>query len=110
MTNALRLYIDENIIPELAEQLAKRGIDAVSVRQLGLLGDTDENHLRRAAELGRVLVTNDQDFLVMVANDFPHCGVIFGTQQYPIGFWVRELEWICSVLSSDEMVNKVEFI
>jgi hypothetical protein len=48
---AIRLYLDENLSPVIAEQLRLRGIDAVSVRDLGTLGESDEFHFKRANEL-----------------------------------------------------------
>ena len=62
MEAAIRLYLDENLSPEITEQLKLRGIDAVCVRDLETLGDSDKNHLERATRLGRVLVTSDVDF------------------------------------------------
>lgn len=59
----IRYYLDENMSPEIAEQLRRDGIDAISVRELGTLGDPDEDHLQRAAIMGRVLCTQDADFL-----------------------------------------------
>lgn len=67
MEAAIRLYLDENLSPKIAEQLKLRGSDAVSVRDLGTLGDSDESHLERATRLGRVLVTSDVDFLRFAA-------------------------------------------
>jgi hypothetical protein len=55
-----------------------RGIDAVTVRDLKLLGDTDINHLQRASEMGRVLCTYDQDFLRLHAEGHLHMGIAFG--------------------------------
>lgn len=110
MTGDLRLYIDENITPEVAQQLRARGINAVAVRDLASLGDTDEHHLIRATDMNRVLVTCDQDFLMLAANGAEHAGIIFGTHQHNIGVWVRELELVCAVVSAEEMRNKVEFI
>jgi predicted nuclease of predicted toxin-antitoxin system len=45
----------------IADQLKRRGIDAITVRDLGLLGDEDINHLERATELGYVLCTHNDD-------------------------------------------------
>jgi predicted nuclease of predicted toxin-antitoxin system len=47
---ALRFYLDENVQIVIAEQLRKRGIDAVTVRDLGMLGDEDTTHLARVTE------------------------------------------------------------
>jgi predicted nuclease of predicted toxin-antitoxin system len=45
LASAVRLYFDENVQVAVAEQMRERGIEAVTVRDLGLLGDSDENHL-----------------------------------------------------------------
>jgi hypothetical protein len=109
---AIRLYLDENLSPVIAEQLRLRDVDAVSVRDLGTLGESDEFHLQRAGELERVLVTTDIDFLQMVAAEgVEHHGVIFGSQQsFSIGDWVKRLELICFVHTPEYMKNHVEYL
>ena len=62
MAAGIRLYLDENLSPRIAEQLRRRGVDIVTVYDLGVAGDTDESHLERATGLNRVLVTADTDF------------------------------------------------
>lgn len=37
----LRFYLDENVNPMVSEQLRQHGIDAVTARDLGVLGDAD---------------------------------------------------------------------
>ena len=111
MAISIRLYMDENISPEIANQLRLRGIDAISVRDLNLLGDSDENHLTRAIEMGRVLVTSDADFLILSAAQLEHTGIIFGEQEaHSLGDWVKGLELICFVYNADDMKNHVEFL
>jgi predicted nuclease of predicted toxin-antitoxin system len=56
---AVRLYLDENLSPRIAIQLRQRGVDAVSVRDLDVLGDDGVSHLERATRMGRALVTTD---------------------------------------------------
>ena len=111
MVAAIRLYLDENLSPRISEQLRLRGIDAVSVRDMGTLGDSDESHLQRATRLGRVLVTSDVDFLSLAADRADHKGIVFGIQEdYSTGDWVKNLELICFVYSPDEMENHVEYL
>lgn len=57
LVSEIRLYFDESVEVEVAVQMRARGVDSVTVRDLGLLGDTDINHLQRASEMGRVLCT-----------------------------------------------------
>ena len=111
MEAAIRLYFDENISPKGAEQLKLRGIDAVSVRELGQLGESDESHLERATRLGRVLVTSDMDFLRFAASGIAHAGIVFGVQEdNSMGDWVKKLELICIVYSPAELENHVEYL
>jgi hypothetical protein len=108
---AVRLYLDENLSPRIAIQLQQRGVDAVSVRDLDVLGDDDVSHLDRATRMGRVLVTTDVDFLRLAATGAQHSGIVFGDQQeHTIGDWVRDLELLCFVFSSEEMENHVEYL
>jgi hypothetical protein len=107
----ISLYIDENLTPKIAAQLRSRGIDALSVRDLGLLGDKDANHLRRATVMGRVLVTTDKDFLRLSAENPDHAGIIFGIQEdHSIGDWVTGLELICIVYTAEEITGRVEYL
>ena len=46
-------YLDENLSPEILEQLRLRGIDIIR----GPLGAADPEHLTRASAMGRVLCT-----------------------------------------------------
>ena len=111
MAAAISLYLDENLNPVIAEQLRLRGIDAVCVRDLGTLGESDEHHFKRANEMGRVLVTSDADFLRMIAEDVEHTGVIFGDQPaLTIGDWVRGLELICFIYLPEDMKNNLEYL
>jgi len=64
----------------IAEQLALKGIDVLTVRDLGQLGDSDINHLRRATEMECVLCTHDTDFLRLASEGIEHTGIVFGIQ------------------------------
>jgi predicted nuclease of predicted toxin-antitoxin system len=108
---AISLYLDENLSPRIAEQLKLRGVDAVSVRDLELLGDGDNNHLQRATQMGRVLVTMDTDFLRIAAEGGEHAGIVFGAQEdHSLGDWVKLLELLCFVYTAEEMKNHVEYL
>jgi len=111
LPNALRFYLDENVQVTIADQLKRRGIEVVTVRDLGKLGDSDHNHLKRATDMGYVLCTHDDDYLVMAADGEKHAGIVFGFQDIQtIGDWVKGLELIHGVYTVDEMENRVEFL
>jgi len=107
----ISLYLDENLSPKITEQLKLRGIDAVCVRDLGSLGDSDESHLERATQLSRVLVTCDVDFLRLASEGINHAGIVFGILgDHSMGDWVRKLELICFVYSPIELENHIEYL
>lgn len=107
----IRFYLDENVPVAIATQLQRRGVDAVTVRDLGFLGDADTTHLARAARLGYVLCTNDADYIDLAATGIEHAGVVFGQQhKHGVGESVRFLELLASVLEPDEMRSRVESV
>jgi predicted nuclease of predicted toxin-antitoxin system len=111
LVNDITFYLDENVPTVIAEQLKRKGIDAVTVRDIGRLGDSDKNHLQRAIEMERVLCTHDQDFLRLASEGVQHKGIVFGIQDlHTIGDWVRGLELIHAVLEAKDMENNVEYL
>jgi predicted nuclease of predicted toxin-antitoxin system len=62
----MRLLLDENVSPLVADILTDGGHDAVHVRDLGLAGASDERVLKAAQASGRTLVSNDTDFGVLL--------------------------------------------
>ncbi|MFZ0612468.1 MAG: DUF5615 family PIN-like protein [Desulfobacterales bacterium] len=77
----MKLYLDEDISPKVAGILRKRGIDAVSAHDTGMLEASDEEQLSFAAVNGRAMVTrNRDDFITLTVQFFeklrPHCGLI----------------------------------
>jgi len=107
----IKLYLDENMNPKLAEQLRLRGIDAIHVQEIEAKGESDKQHLARATEQGRALVTTDSDFIDLATQGVEHAGIIFGAQEsHSFGDWVRGLELICFVYEVEDMKNHVEYL
>jgi hypothetical protein len=79
------------------------------------LGAPDPAVLDRATELGRVLFTQDEDFLTEAARgqqaQEAFAGVIYAHQvRMPIGQCVHDLELLAGVLDPPEMANCVEYL
>jgi predicted nuclease of predicted toxin-antitoxin system len=88
--DTIRLYLDENLSPVIAQQLRRRGIEVFTTQELGTLSDEDINHLQRATEMGCVLCTHDDDFLRLASEGIEHAGIAFGDQnRHDIGDWVK---------------------
>ena len=77
----MKLYLDEDISPKVSVILRKKGIDAVSAHEAGMLEASDEAQLSFAADGGRAMVTrNRDDFITLTVQFFddlkPHNGLI----------------------------------
>lgn len=107
----LRFYLDENVSVEVARQLQARGIDVVTVRDLRLLGDSDENHLKRAKNMGRILCTYDTDYVQLAVSGIDHAGIVLGQPElHYIGEWVKWIALMHAVYTPEEMINRLEYL
>lgn len=72
----MRLLLDEHFSYLIARGLRADGHDAQAVSELGLTGMPDEQVLALAAELGRVLVTNNVRDFVMIEREWAAAGEV----------------------------------
>lgn len=84
-------------------------MDVLTAQEDGSDTLEDPQLLRRATELGRVLFTQDQDFLeipyLLSAQDIECSGVIYCAQDRPIGVCVEELHLVTELVESCELAN-----
>lgn len=72
-----KLLLDENLSPSIAVALCADGIDAVHVRDRGLLEATDADVLAKAYDEDRILVTaNVGDFVKLARSRDLHPGIV----------------------------------
>jgi len=108
---ALRFYLDENMPVAVADQLRQRGITVVTVRDLALLGDSDENHLARSTAMGYVLCTYDYDYVQLAATGMNHAGIVLGQfRKHGVGDWVKGLILYHAIYAAQDMRNRVEYL
>ena len=103
------LLTDVHVPLAVTRGLKRRGIDVLTAQEDGAATLPDGSLLDRAAELGRVLFTQDEDFLIEVAtrrkSPLPHATVVYGHQFEPIGVCVSDLEIILKSLLPDEIMG-----
>lgn len=75
-----------------------------------MLGASDEELLDFALTQGRVIFTQDQDFLALAATGWLHAGIVYSKQGDSIGDLIRGLTLIAKVMTAEEMINHVEFL
>ncbi len=92
-----------------------RSIDVLTAQEDGSAEFTDDVLLKRATELGRVLVTQDEDLLRegarLLSERKEFSGIIYAHQlRITIGQMVEELELIARATSQDEWWGRIEYL
>jgi predicted nuclease of predicted toxin-antitoxin system len=84
----VKLYLDEDLSPKIAEIARRRGCDAISAHEHRALGIPDAEQLDRAVRGGRCLVTRNRDDFVRLtleryAHHRPHHGILIVPRSLP---------------------------
>src|SRR5690242_6456158 len=98
MGRRVSFYADEHVAKAVVRGLRERGVDVMTVIEAGLMGAADEEHLAHARSEGRVIFTQDDDFLRLHAAGMEHAGIAYAPQHTPIGEVIRGLMLIYQVL------------
>jgi predicted nuclease of predicted toxin-antitoxin system len=111
----IRIYTNESVSVAIAEGLKRRGIDASSTRDAGNFGLTDEEQMIYARDKALTIFTHDTDFLQIAARwlhkERTHNGIIYCHQKrHSTGECIRKLRMLATMLSSEDMVNHIEFL
>lgn len=110
MPEKVKFYVDEHVSRAVARGLRQRGVDVLRVPEAGMMEATDEEHLARARAEGRVIFTQDADFLRHHAAGSEHAGIVYAPQGTPISEMIRGLMLIYQVLDAEDMVGHLEFL
>ena len=106
----LKFYLNESVNIAVANGLIRRDVEAISVKDIGNLGLSDEEQLTYAIKNNFVIVTHDADFLSMAMN-FKHKGIVYIHQQkYGIGDLIRRLKLLWEIAELEDMLNHIEFL
>lgn len=74
-----------------------------------MLGVEDKTHLEFSSSQNRVLITHDQDFLIL-QRVMKHTGIVYARQRTPIAKMIQGLILIYETMTEDEMKNHVEYL
>jgi hypothetical protein len=108
--------MDEHVPARITAGLRRLGVDCLTGVEDGTTGWPDDRLLQRATELGRVLYTNDVDFLAITADWLTagreFAGVIYSRQfgMVGIGRAMFDLELVAKASEPGEWVNRVGHI
>lgn len=101
--------MDEHVPRSVTEGLRRRGVDVLTVQDVGR-PELDDEQLAFAMSENRCVFTQDADFLCLHAAGQPHRGIVYAPQQTPVGELIRGLMLVHDILEPDEMAGHVEFL
>lgn len=111
MPRTIRFHLDEHCDPAIATGLKLHAVDVTTTPEAGLLHAPDEEHIAYGIASGRVVSTQDQDFLRHHAAGVEHRGIAFCLQQSrSIGQIIAGLLLIWEVYDPEEMAGRVEYL
>jgi predicted nuclease of predicted toxin-antitoxin system len=111
MPQTIRFHLDENVNGAISHGLRRRKVDVTTTPEAGLISTTDEEQLSFAHSQGRVVFTQDSDFLRLHDSGEAHCGIVYCVKgSRSIGDILRGLILIWEVLEAEEILGKVEFL
>ena len=106
----IRYYTDEQVSKAVIRGLRQRGINVLSVPEAETDHEPDDFQLSFATKQGRVLFTQDQDFLSIAASELEHAGIVYGSQKFSIGDTIRGLVEIHREFSAEDMIGVVKYL
>lgn len=111
MPSKLRFHLDENCDPRIADGLRRHGIDVTTTVDAGLLQAEDEEQFAYATMKGRVIFTQDADFLRLNATGSPHPGIAYCQRESrSLGEIIRNLILVWEIYDPEDMRNRVEYL
>jgi predicted nuclease of predicted toxin-antitoxin system len=72
-----RFHLDENVDPAIADAPRRRGVDVTTSQQVALLCADDGKQLAYELSQSRVLVTHDDDFLILAQEIAQFAGIAY---------------------------------
>lgn len=112
---SLALYMDEHVHRAISLGLRLRGVDVLTVQEDDHRGASDSLLLDRAHQIGRIVFTQDDDFLIEATRrqreGIPFSGVIYGHQlRLTIGRCINDLDTLAKVCELEDVLGRVEFL
>ena len=111
----LAALADSHVKGAITQGLLRQGMDVIRAQDCGLCGQDDEILLREATAQGRLMLTNDVDFLVRHADwqaaGRSHAGIVYWHQdKYPVGEAIRRILDYATNTAPADAANVVKYL
>lgn len=107
----IRFHLDENVSSAISIGLRRLDIDVTTTPEQSMLSVSDEEQLAFAVSQGRVIFTQDDDFLTLHQSGVNHAGIAYCKQgTRTIGEIINYLSLMDKVFDAVDMQSRVEFI
>jgi hypothetical protein len=106
MANAIKLYLDEHVDPDVATGLRNYGVEVLTTQEAHMLRATDPEQLSFAISQGCAIFSQDTDFLRMASANTAHLGIIYAPQGTPIGTIIKDLQIIVEAVDQEELTQR----
>ena len=112
---SLAFYMDVHVPRAVTTALRLRSIDVLTAQEDGSAKLDDDLLLQRATELGRILVSQDEDLLREGARRLREgeefSGIVYAHQlRVTIGQMVEDLELIATATSKEEWSGRIAYL
>jgi len=112
---SVALFTDVHVHRVIVSELRLRGVDVLRAQDDGSDQLTDDLLLDRATALNRVLLTYDDDLLVIASSrqrsGIPFSGLLFAhARDLQIGRCIDDLEELLKVGTTEDFANRVLFL
>jgi predicted nuclease of predicted toxin-antitoxin system len=106
----IRFHLDQHVPNAIARGLRVRGVDVTTTVEAGLQDASDERQLEYILTAGRVIFTQDDDFLRIHSSGQQHPGIVYSQQgARSIGEIIRFLQLMNDCLRPEEMRGRLEY-
>lgn len=111
MGEKIKFHLDESVSNAIALGLRRRGIDVTTTPEVGLIGVSDREQIAFAMSENRILITHDDDFVILHRSGITHAGITYCDQKRrSIGEILHLLILIWEALEPEDMKNQLEFL
>ena len=112
---SVSFYFDHNVRAAIVHGLRQRGVDVLVAFEDGHAEAEDLDVLARATELGRVVFSNDDDFLAVahawLKTGRSFSGVVYVHQlRLTVGQTIADIEILAKVGMPGDFMNRIEYL